>query len=182
MQVATHIIIGCINNNRLCQEKLYMQFYDMLYNLCSKFFDDDQEIVTSINNGMLRVFKSISTYDAAKAELFTWVYTIVRNEALTLVRNKRTQKHTEELTDDLSVEVITNPFAKHQQEEAQQYLKKLTHTTRVVCSLFYLEEYSIKEVAASLDMKEGTVKWHLNEGRNKLKTIFATTKSAHHAG
>jgi len=36
----------------------------------------------------------------------------------------------------------------------------------------YIEDYSIKEIAASLDMKDGTVKWHLNEGRNKLKVIF----------
>jgi len=38
---------------------------------------------------MLRVYKNIEQFDSNKAELFTWIYTIVRNAALTLVRDKK---------------------------------------------------------------------------------------------
>ena len=50
-------------------------------------------------------------------------------------------------------------------------LAKLPPTTRAVCSLYYMEGFSIKEMSAALDMKEGTVKWHLNESRKRLKII-----------
>ena len=140
--------------------------------MCNKFFDDDQDIVTAINNGMLRVYKNIEQYDSNKAELFTWVYTIVRNAALTLVRDKKNKVAFVELTGDISSDVNVNPFANTEDTEVFLYLGKLTATTRAVCSLFYIEDYSIKEIAASLEMKDGTVKWHLNEGRNKLKMIF----------
>jgi RNA polymerase sigma-70 factor (ECF subfamily) len=140
--------------------------------LCNKFFDDDQDIVTAINNGMLRVYKNIEQFDSSKAELFTWVYTIVRNAALTLVRDKKNKVAFVELTNEVSSDVNVNPFINTDESEVFLYLGKLTATTRAVCSLFYIEDYSIKEIAASLEMKDGTVKWHLNEGRNKLKMIF----------
>lgn len=143
-----------------------------MYNLCNKFFDDAQDIVTAINNGMLRVFKNIENYDSEKSELSTWVYAIVRNAALTKVRDNKTQKTVVELTSDIVADKTINPFKNSQEEDVFVYLGKLTSTTRAVCSLFYIEDYSIKEIAASLIMKEGTVKWHLNEGRNKLKIIF----------
>jgi RNA polymerase sigma factor (sigma-70 family) len=151
---------------------LYLQFYPAMFNLCNKFFDDSQDIVTAVNNGMLRVFKNIDQYDSEKADLFTWIYAIVRNAALTVVRDKKTKASVVELTSDIVAETNVNPFKNSEEGEVFVYLGKLTATTRAVCSLFYIEDYSIKEIAVSLIMKEGTVKWHLNEGRNKLKMIF----------
>ncbi len=143
-----------------------------MFNLCNKFFDDSQDIVTAVNNGMLRVFKNIDQYDIEKADLFTWVYTIVRNAALTVVRDKKTKVNVVELTSDIVSDTTSNPFKNFDENEVFVYLGRLAESTRVVCSLFYIEDYSIKEISASLAMKEGTVKWHLNEGRNKLKIIF----------
>ena len=143
-----------------------------MFNLCNKFFDDSQDIVTAVNNGMLRVFKNIDQYDIEKADLFTWVYSIVRNAALTVVRDKKTKVNVVELTSDIVADTTSNPFKHFDEKEVFVYLGRLAENTRAVCSLFYIEDYSIKEISASLAMKEGTVKWHLNEGRNKLKIIF----------
>lgn len=143
-----------------------------MYNLCNKFFDDPQDIVTAVNNGMLRVFKYINQYEADKADFFNWVYSIVRNSALTHVRDKSRNPAVAELAGEFEAETTYNPFKEKAESDVFVYLGKLTATTRAVCSLFYIEEYSVKEIAASLAMKEGTVKWHLNEGRNRLKMIF----------
>jgi len=151
---------------------LYLQFYPAMYNLCNKFFDDEQDIITALNNGMLRVYKNIDQFDINKAELFTWMYTIIRNSALTLIRDKKNKQSFVEITNEITAEIEDNPFDNSKENEVFLSLGKLTSTTRAVCSLFYIEDYSIKEISASLEMKEGTVKWHLNEGRNKLKMIF----------
>lgn len=172
MKNQADIIKGCKQNNRLSQEKLYMQCYPVLDGLCKRFFDDEHEIVTAINNGMLRVFKNIGEYNEVKSELITWIYTIVRNEALTMIRNKNTVVGTTELTTELSTEITIEPFSKATEQDAVFYLRKLPGTTRAACSLFYIEGYSIREIASSLDMKEGTVKWHLNEGRKQLQSTF----------
>jgi RNA polymerase sigma factor (sigma-70 family) len=164
-------IEGCKKHDRVSQEKLYRQFYPALFALCRTFFADNHEILTALNNGMLKVFRNIEQYDPRKGTFFNWVYTVIRNAALTEVRNKKTgfsPTYTERLPDVASF----NPFAEKDWDDVYELLDKLPLTTRAVCILYYTEGFSVKEISLSLEMKEGTVKWHLNEGRNKLKKIF----------
>ena len=169
------LLKGCIKYDRLSQEKLYRQFYPALFVLCNKFFDDEQDIITALNNGMMNVFNNIEKYNPAKGDLQGWMYSIVRNAAISHVRTKRNEQKMLEITTEMQIEVSINPFKDASNEMVISFLNKLSTTTRAVFNLFYIEGFLIKEIAVSLDMKEGTVKWHLNEGRNKLKTIFNTT-------
>lgn len=49
----------------------------------------------------------------------------------------------------------------------------LTKTRRRVVYSFYYEGKRISEIAKELNLAEGTVKWHLNKGRNELKEGFS---------
>ena len=168
------ILEGCKQNNRQSQEELYRQFYPALFALCKQFFDDKHEALTALNNGMLKVYKNIGQYNSSKGEFFNWAYTIVRNAALTLIRDKKQYAFTE-LQEDVNVLPASNPFKSLEWKDVYVHLGKLPPVTRAVCSLFYIEGFSIKETASSLSIKEGTVKWHLNECRNKLKRIFESS-------
>ena len=171
MDDINHIIEGCKKQDRLSQEKLYRQFYPALFALCKTFFEDNHDILTALNNGMLRVFRNIEQYDQGKGIFFNWVYTIIRNAALTQVRDKKTGTplvFTENLNDTTSY----NPFSEKEWDDIYLLLGQLPTTTRAICSLYYMEGFSIKEISASIDMKVGTVKWHLNESRNRLRTII----------
>ena len=121
---------------------------------------------------MLQVFNNIENYDEAKGDLYGWTYIIVRNAAISLVRSKKSKPTTQQLSADLQIEASTNPLKDIAHEKVVSYLKTLSTTTRAVFNLFYVEGYLVKEIAIDLDMKEGTVKWHLNDGRNKLKIFF----------
>lgn len=166
-----HIIEGCKKQDRLSQEKLYRQFYPALFALCKTFFEDKHDVLTALNNGMLRVYKNVEQFDNSKGVFFNWVYTIVRNAALTSVRDKKTDASPELLADDLEDKAFYNPFLDKEWEDIYLLLAKLPPTTRAICTLYYMEGFLIKEIAAALDMKAGTVKWHLNESRKRLKII-----------
>lgn len=168
------LLKGCKQYDRLSQEKLYRQFYPALFVLCNKFFHDEHDIITALNNGMMKVFNNIEKYDTKKGDLAGWIYIIVRNAAISHVRSKKNEKVMQEISSELQVESSVNPFKDAPDETVISFLNTLSTTTRAVFNLFYLEGFLIKEIAISLDMKEGTVKWHLNEGRNKLKKIFNT--------
>lgn len=119
---------------------------------------------------MLKVYKNIHQYDASKGEFFNWAYTIIRHAALTLIRDQKKEvfysiEHYEE-------NVQVHPFKHLEWKDIYHYLGKLTPNARCVTTLHYIDGLSIKEIAAALDMKEGTVKWYLNESRAKLKSIF----------
>ncbi|MCF2489873.1 RNA polymerase sigma factor [Dyadobacter sp. CY347] len=167
------ILAGCRRQERQAQEKLYRQFYPVLFALCRKFFDDKHEILTAVNNGMLKVFKNIDQFDDQKGAFFSWLYTTVRNAALTQLRDQKTQQFDyDEIDDKMGFESAENPFDKLSASDVIVYLNALPLATRRVCGLFYVDGFSIKEIGESLDISDGTVKWHLSEGRKKLKVIF----------
>jgi len=51
-------------------------------------------------------------------------------------------------------------------------IKQLSQSKQEVLKLFYIEEYSLKEIAQILKISEGTVKSRLFHAREKLKTIL----------
>ena len=167
------IIQGCKNNDRISQEKLYRQFYPGLYALCKKFFNDPHDILTALNDGMLHVFKNIRQYDPAKGEIFNWAYTIVRNAAITQLKNRKLKYSTTEITVKIEKILSENPFKELEWNDIYFYLDKLPPATRAVCTLHYLEGFAIKEISECLDLSEGTVKWHLSESRSRLRTLFS---------
>jgi RNA polymerase sigma-70 factor (ECF subfamily) len=167
------ILAGCRRKERQSQEKLYRQFYPVLFALCKNFFEEKHDILTAINNGMLRVFQNIDQYDPARGEFFNWMYTTVRNAALTLLRDRKTQHFDYvEIQDYMGFESAENPFEQLSGGDIHLYLLKLPVATRRICGLYYLDGFSIKEIVGALGISEGTVKWHLSESRAKLKIIF----------
>lgn len=165
------IFEGCKQKDRRCQEKLYRQFYPALFALCRRYIRDPHECLTALNNGMLNVFNHIDQFDPARGNLFNWIYTIVRHAAVAAVRTNNSlsyQELDEQTLDDLQI----NPFRQLEWKDIFFYLDKLPEQTRLVCSMFYLEGCSIKEISQTIGMKEGTVKWQLSECRHRLKTIF----------
>ena len=175
------ILEKCKENNRKSQEKLYKLLYPALYTLCKSFFNDPHDIVTAINNGMLKVFKNVHQYSDSKGSFFNWAYTIVRNCALTMVRNKATktiESHELDNNSNVSNIIAINPFSEVEVKAEVIYsvLNQLPIQTRMICRLHYLEGFSIKEIANGISMKEGTIKWHLYEGRTRLKLLFDNKK------
>ena len=60
-------------------------------------------------------------------------------------------------------------------EEAKRLRREIAYLTekrRNIVYLFYYENKSISYIAQTLDLPEGTVKWHLNKARNELKEGF----------
>jgi RNA polymerase sigma factor (sigma-70 family) len=179
MMDVREIIEGCKQNDRSCQEKLYHRFYPGLFALCRKFFTDEHDILTSLNNGMLSVFKNIGKYDPDRGELFNWAYTIVRNAAITHLNSLKIVQPTSELTGQIEQATFFNPFKELEWNELYACLDKLPPATRAVCTLHYIEGYPVKEIAGRLNLSEGTVKWHLSESRTRLRQHFSIITSEH---
>ncbi len=138
--------------------------------LCKKFFADDHTAIETVNDGMIKVFKNLASFDASKGELFNWIYTIVRNTALDKIKNTRIISTSE--IEEREIQQNTNPLNALEWQDIYQLLDTLAPATRIVCSLFYLEDFSIKEISSILSISDGTVKWHLSETRKKLKSAL----------
>ncbi|HWB25052.1 MAG TPA: sigma-70 family RNA polymerase sigma factor [Chitinophagaceae bacterium] len=165
------LINQCAVNNRRSQEKLYLMFYPELYALTRRFFADSHEALEALNDGMLKVYKSIGSFDGSKGSFFNWMYTIIRNTALDKLKIKK-QPGTGELNELILNTADNNPLQGLEWKDIYAMLDVLGSTARVVCTLFYLEGFTIKEIGESLSLSEGTIKWHLSEIRRKLKPVL----------
>ena len=123
---------------------------------------------------MLNVFKNIRQFDPGKGELFNWAYTVVRNAAITHLKSKETYRSENmRITHQIEQTSFYSPFKELEWKDIYHYLGILPAATRAVCTLYYLEGFSIKEIAGLLNISEGTIKWHLSESRNRLKILFS---------
>ncbi len=170
MEKLSQIIQGCKSQDSRSQEKLYKEYYPAFYTLCREFFQNPEDILTALNNGMIRVFKTIDQYDESKGSIFNWMYTLIRYAALTHLKTKKEDRHI--FLEHIQDIDTYNPFEEKQWDQIFDLLEKLPPSTRAICSLFYIEGFAIKEIASSISIKEGTIKWHLNAGRNRLKEII----------
>ncbi|MBO9728784.1 MAG: sigma-70 family RNA polymerase sigma factor [Chitinophaga sp.] len=166
----SQLIAACADNNRLSQEKLYHKLYPALFLLCRKFFSDNNDALEALNDGMLLVFRHIKKYDSAKGAFFNWAYTIVRNAALDKLKQNKWPEH-QELDNYLPEKKDILP-GKLEWKDIYKLLDHLPPATRTICSLYYLEDLSIKEISEQLQLSTGTIKWHLSETRTRLKPVF----------
>ena len=56
--------------------------------------------------------------------------------------------------------------------EWYQILSPLDEKYRTILLLYYLEGFTVKEISAILEMKEGTVKSRLKRGREKISEEY----------
>jgi RNA polymerase sigma factor (sigma-70 family) len=171
LETLYQLIQDCAANDRLSQEKLYRRFYPALFLLCKRFFHDEHKALEALNDGMLKVFKNIAGYRPEKGDFFNWIYTIVRNTAIDKCKPQQPAAP-EELMDHIDLVIADNPFQSLEWKDIYTLLDTLSPATRVVCNLFYLEGFSIRDIGESLQISRGTVKWHLNSARNRLAPVL----------
>jgi RNA polymerase sigma-70 factor (ECF subfamily) len=123
---------------------------------------------------MMKVFERIGTYRPERGRFFNWVYTIVRHTALDKMRSSVARTIRTDVFDTAEPEIDSgdNPLRSMEEKDIYRLLDHLTPATRVIFDLFYIENYTIRDIAGDLSISAGTVKWHLSDGRRKLKTLL----------
>jgi RNA polymerase sigma-70 factor (ECF subfamily) len=59
-------------------------------------------------------------------------------------------------------------------DELMAAVRNLPTQQQIAVSLFYVEQLSVREIAASMTLSEGAVKYHLHSGRGALREWLAT--------
>ena len=115
----------------------------------------------------LKLWRALPAYDG-RAAVSTWLYAIARNTCLSAVRAEG-YRRTSPLED------VTEPDASSGTPlklSVDQCVERLPDSQRQVVSLFYLQDRSVSEVAAMLDLPENTVKSHLHRARRALAEMM----------
>jgi RNA polymerase sigma-70 factor (ECF subfamily) len=150
-----------------------------VHSLAWSIVRDRQSAEDVAQDVFVKLWRVLPTFDG-RAQLSTWIYTIVRNAALGSLRKRRREVSLEEPDVYAAAEAIAteaagdagSPGASAESGELDRTLARviaeLPEKQRQAVTLYYLQERSCEEVAEMLAMPVNTVKTHLHRARAKL--------------
>ena len=123
----------------------------------------------------VRAYRNIGRFRSGE-RFGPWIGRIVTNLSLDVMKHRRRFRH-EELADsqpaarrdDADVAAISNDIG----ARIDAAIESLPEMQRVVARLYLVEEMPHAEIAAVLEISDGTVRAHLSHARTKLKEKLA---------
>lgn len=165
------LVAACAANDRRAQEVLYRRFFPEMLRMCRRYTRDDDTALEILNNGFLRVFKKIHTF-GFKGSLEGWIRRLVYHSMADYYRDNARYLHFLVL-EDHDKPVQENSHDIFYEEDILKAVRTLPPVSQEVFRLYAIEGYSHAEIAESLQMSEGTSKWHLSTARQKLRELLA---------
>lgn len=174
------LVRGCVANERQWQERFYRRFFPTMMAMCLRRTNDQDEAMTIVNNGFLRVFKKIHLY-SFKGSLEGWVRRLVWHSLADHFRNRSKSVHFL-VFEERDEPVQTSPADQLYFEDLLNLVTLLPQATQQVFRLYAIEGFNHREIGERLGISEGTSKWHLANARKKLKQLIDQQQLRNYAG
>lgn len=155
-------------------------YKDKVFQICFRMLGNRHEAEDISQEAFIRAYVNIQTFDQSR-KFSTWLYRIATNLCIDRIRKKKPDYYldaeiagTEGLTmysqiaSDEKLPIV-QVETMELQDMIQEEILKLPEKYRSVIVLRYIEELSLKEISAVLDLPLGTVKTRIHRGREALR-------------
>lgn len=168
------LIDGCKANDRKCQEELYRLFFDKMLRMCRRYTQDEDQQITIINDGFLKVFKKINQYNF-EGSFEGWIRRLVFTSLSDYFRKEN--KYLKFMIFEKEDRVVPAlPDDSLYFQDIIELVNLLPNKTREVFHKYAIEGYTHKDIGQELNISTGTSKWHLSEARKKLRQLLSERK------
>ena len=179
------LIQQCLQGDQTAWDRVVRLHWRKVFNVAYKFVGRHDEAEDLTQEIFLKVFRSLSTFDR-RANFQTWLISVSRNLCIDHYRSVRKERESVDRavdTDTLApVAPGGGPMAALEQQDRvallRQALAGLPATLREAVVMRDLRELSYQDIAARLDLPEGTVKSRINRGRTELARQVARLRAA----
>jgi len=177
------LVKACIQKLPTAQKMLFEKFSRKMMGICLRYSEDSLEAQDIMQDGFIKVFHSIETFQY-EGSLEGWVKRIIVNTALDNYRKNKKRKFAVELDGEDAIEIkqeddivggITNKFL-------LKLITCLPEGYRLIFNLFAIEGYSHKEIAQELGISINTSKSQYARARAYLQKELAKTESSWTSG
>lgn len=171
-------LIACSDGNRQALQSIYLQESHRLLGVALRIVRQRQAAEDVLHDAFLKIWTRAGSFDCARGSARGWIYSIVRNQALNLVRDgEREVDVSDERLDELvsaeSLRVssqMTEAFELHADlGRLHDCLSSLDVPKRNSILYAYVDGCSHSEIAERLQSPLGTVKAWIKRGMNTLK-------------
>ena len=191
VQVVAMLVRRCVAGDAAAWEEIVQTYNRRIYNICYRFAgsgDDAEDLTQEV---FIKMYRTLSSYDASKGAFVTWVTTITRNLLVDHFRKTKQDRATDSLDATPAGDQEAKPLAEQlpdttpladarvQTQQAQRMvhdaLQKLSPELREAVILRDLQDMDYREIAQVLKVPEGTVKSRINRGRTELARLLSRT-------
>ena len=137
--------------------QLYQMYVEELSSVCYRYVPNNDDAKDVLQNSFVKIFTSIPTLEYRGEEQFKgWLIRIVANEALIFLRNKKKLIYVDnsETADEIDEEY--SDTERISADELHQLISELPDGYRTVLNLYVFENYSHRQIAELLGIKEST--------------------------
>ena len=169
MILSENLLISLLAKEIQGIEYLYENYSSLLYGICFKVLQHHEIAEEVFHDSFLKIIYNISSYDAEKGTLATWMIKITRNQAIDYLRskiNKDNNRILREWKDDRK-----SPCQSQNGIGTSELLLKsgLTASELQILDLVYFNDYTQSEIASEFNIPLGTVKTKIRSSLQKLR-------------
>jgi RNA polymerase sigma-70 factor, ECF subfamily len=182
------LVSRCLRGDEAAWEELVRTHTRKVYALCYRFTNQGSEAQDLTQEVFLRVFRTLKTFRSVEGSFATWLTRVTRNLLIDHYRRTRQDRVTDSIEEQLPMleeegaSAAVRPdhavAGREASEILQATLQKLSPDLREAVILRDLQEMEYREIAAVLQIPEGTVKSRINRGRAELARLLRKQKLA----
>jgi RNA polymerase sigma factor (sigma-70 family) len=154
------------------ESNLYAELVDRyksyVYTISMKILQHRPEAEESAQDSFIKAFHGLKSFNR-QSKFSTWLYRIAFNTAISYKRKHRYQFQSIEHTIIEYGQEADGMLEKTDKKKyLHQALQKLNEADRTALTLFYLEEFSLEEIAEITNQQANTVKVKIHRARLKI--------------
>ena len=166
------LVLRCQKHDEKAFKDLVHRWEPRLYYYLRRMIGKDDHIWDLLQEIWLAVFKSICKLNDPR-KFGAWIYQITRHKAISSIRKEQRQTlvSNDQMADTLG-EVDDCLILQERAESVHQCLSQLSWDQREVMTLYFMEDFTIREIAQITAAPEGTVKSRLYHAKKKACDIL----------
>lgn len=164
-----HLIINRIlGGEQSMYAELVNKYKSYAYTIAMKILQNRPEAEEAAQDSFIKAYHHLASFNK-EAKFSTWLYRIVFNTAISYNRKNRQQFQS---IDHTVIEYNQEAEGMLEKTDKRKFLSmamsKLNDADRTALSLFYLDEFSLEEIADITSMQANTIKVRIHRARQRL--------------
>lgn len=153
-------------------DRFFVAHYHRLVRSLTAITGDPDVAVDAVQEAFIKAYSrwsSIRRYD----DPALWVRRVAINRSRDTFRSSRRRRNREDRFVTAPPEARSDSDGVAASLDMASILAGLSPRQRTVATLFYLDDLSIGQIAATLELSDGAVKFHLSKARESLRDALA---------
>lgn len=172
----TAVLVEAVKGDRQAFGDLVRAYQKRAYTIAYSFVGNREDALEMAQESFARAFKAMPRFDT-QYPFYPWLYRIIKNTCLNHLKKKK--RHGEVSLDGMMVtgfdvrDMGPSPRGEARREELRRSLRAamdaLSPEHREILIMRHFQELSYKEIAACLEIPQGTVMSRLHAARKSLR-------------